>query len=249
MNLGGVPVFLVTGATSGIGQATARALAARGNAVMAIGRSVEGLRRLADTYPACLQTICADLSGDSGISTVVDALQSCAKIDALVHAAGSAVPLASYQDFDAEALSHHMSVHVCAPVVLNNRLQSKLEGARIVYLDSYSANAPRVGWSTYSIVKAAARMAARAAAAEMVESTVIRVFPGGVRTPLVEAVLASTTPGETVEAFRQMQTDGKMAEAEEVGEYLADILLRANDDQIGSRESWDFNNPEDRIFS
>lgn len=248
-NLGGMPLFVITGATSGIGRATASALAARGRKVMAVGRSGEGLRMLTDGYPACLQTVCADLSTASGINTVVEALQSCAKIDGLVHAAGSAVALSSYQDFDAEALSHHMSVHVAAPIALNNRLRAKLEGTRIVYLDSYSANAPRGGWATYSIVKAAARMSARAAAAEMPESTVIRVFPGGVRTPLVEAVLASTVPGETVEAFRKMQAEGKMAEPEEVGAYLADILLRASDEQTGSRESWDFNNPEDRIFS
>lgn len=82
----------------------------------------------------------------------------------------------------------------------------------------------------------------------MKESTVIRVFPGGGRTPLVEAVLASTTSSETIHAFRKIQSEGTLVEAEAVGEYLADILLRASNDQISSRESWDFNNPEDRIF-
>ncbi len=241
-------MFVVTGATSGIGHATAQALAARGHPVMAVGRCVEALRRLADSHPEGIQTTCADLSTDAGVNVVVEALQPCAKIDGLVHAAGSAVPLGSYQDFNAEDLSHHMAVHVAAPVALNNCLRDKLQGTRIVYLDSYSANSPRVGWSTYSIVKAAARMAARAAAAEMGESTVIRVFPGAVRTPLVETVLASTAPSETTEAFRKIQAEGKMAEAAELGEYLADILLRASEEQICIRESWDFNNPEDRIF-
>lgn len=242
-------MFVITGASSGIGRATASALAGRGCEVLAAGRSVEDLRSLADMHPDCIQTFSADLATDSGIGVIVDALQTCEKIDGLVHAAGSTVPLANYQDFDGSELSHHMSVHVAAPIALNNGLKGKLEGARILYLDSYSANSPRVGWATYSIVKSAARMAACAAAAEMTESTVIRIFPGGVRTPLVGAVLASSIPCETVDTFRKMQSEGKIAEADTLGEYLADILLRATRDQIDSRGSWDFNNLEDRIFS
>ncbi len=41
--------FIVTGASSGIGLATARAIAARGGRVALLARSAEALRALADT--------------------------------------------------------------------------------------------------------------------------------------------------------------------------------------------------------
>ena len=241
-------MFVVTGATSGIGQAVAIALARRHRKVIAIGRNIDRLNLLVDEHPELIQGVAADIATDSGIRIVSEVLQSFVNIDGLVHAAGSTVPLSSYRDLNSKELSHHFSVHVAAPVALNNCLREKLKGARVLYLDSYSASSPRVGWAAYSIVKAAAQMAARLAVAEMSDSTVIRVFPGGVRTPLVEAVLASTTASETADVFRKTDAEGKIFEAPVVGEYLTNILLRATDDEIRNREYWDFNNAADQIF-
>ncbi len=241
-------MFIVTGASSGIGRATALALAQRNRKVIAIGRNSDRLGLLEQKSPGFIQSVVADLATELGIQCIANAAQSFSKIDGIIHAAGSAVPLADYQDLNSEELAHHFSVHVSAPIEINNCLRSKLKGARILYLDSYSARSPRVGWAAYSIVKSAAQMAARSAISEMTDSTVIRVFPGGVRTPLVEAVLTSTMASKTVEEFRNTDSEGKIVEACVVGEYLADILLEATEQQIKSRETWDFNNAADRIF-
>ncbi|MFK7857102.1 MAG: SDR family NAD(P)-dependent oxidoreductase [Granulosicoccus sp.] len=241
-------MFIVTGASSGIGKATVLALAQRNHKVIAIGRNSDRLRLLEEVNPDLIQSVEADLATDSGIQSITKIAQSLSKIDGIIHAAGSAVPIADYQDLKSEELRRHFSVHVTAPIELNNRLRTKLKGARILYLDSYSARSPRIGWAAYSIVKSAAQMAARSAIAEMTDSTVIRVFPGGVRTPLVEAVLNSTVANQTVDDFRNTDSEGKIAEADVVGEYLADILLEATEQEIKLRETWDFNNAADRIF-
>lgn len=241
-------MFIVTGASSGIGRATALALAQRNRKVIAIGRNSDRLGLLEEKNPDLIQSVVADLATELGIQSIAKIAHSFSKIDGIVHAAGSAVPLADYQDLNGKELTNHFSVHVTAPIELNNCLRTKLKGARILYIDSYSARSPRVGWAAYSIVKSAAQMAARSAIAEMTDSTVIRVFPGGVRTPLVEAVLTSTVANQTVDDFRNTDSEGKIVEADVVGEYLADILLEATEQQIKSRETWDFNNAADRIF-
>ena len=243
-------MFIVTGASSGIGQATAIVLASRGFDVFAVGRNLDSLQMLRDQFPDRVQFISADISRTAGIDAIIGATSSITSIDGIVHAAGSSVPLAAYQDLSIQEneLEQHFSVHVTAPIALNNRLAGKLSGSRILYIDSNSANSLRVGWAGYSIVKAAAQMAARSAMAELNSSTVIRLFPGGVQTPLVDAVLASTDQSEVVAIFRKLDRDGELSTAEAVGAYIVHLLVDASESQLASRDYWDFQNHSDHIF-
>jgi len=241
-------LFIVTGASSGIGQATAHALAQQGYDVVAIARSRDRLHSLRKANPHHVDIIVADLSSDDGVNTVLQALQAQDDIDGVVHAAGSTVALGNYASIKGVELLHHLSVHVAAPMALNNGLQGKLGKTRILYIDSYSAGTLRVGWAAYSIVKSAAQMAARAASAELVDATVIRVFPGGVHTPLIDAVLSSPVENDTKVAFKAMDNAGELNLASDIGEYIANILIHATDEQLAARECWDFNRVADRIL-
>ena len=243
-------MFIVTGASSGIGQAAALVLASRGFDVFAVGRNHDSLQMLRNQFPERVRLISSDISRTAGIDSIIDATSSITRIDGIVHAAGSTVPIAAYENLliQENELEQHFSVHVTAPIALNNRLADKLSGSRILYIDSNSANSLRVGWAGYSIVKAAAQMAARSAVAELNRSTVIRLFPGGVRTPLVDAVLASKDQSEVVAVFRKLDRDGELSTAEVVGEYIGNLLVDASDSQLASREYWDFQNRADRIF-
>ncbi len=241
-------VFIVTGGSSGIGRATVSALASRGTTVVAVGRNLDRLHSLGEQFPDAVQVVCADLSTGEGVDQVCAAVSGVETISGIVHAAGSAVPLMDYQNLQKSDLLSDFALHVAVPIELNNRLKRWLTGARILFLDSYSANSPRIGWAGYSIVKSAAQMAARAAAEELKGSTVIRVFPGAVRTPLVEAVLHSTHACPTADAFRTMDSEGRVSEAGDIGQYLSNILLDSSDSQLAAREYWDYGRPEDRIF-
>jgi short-subunit dehydrogenase len=82
VNLGGRHVLL-TGATGGIGAATARALAARGASVLVCGRRREQLEALADEVGG--RAIAADLSAPDGPARLV---AEAGHVDVLVHSAG-----------------------------------------------------------------------------------------------------------------------------------------------------------------
>ena len=120
-----------------------------------------------------------------------------------------------------------------APIELDRQLHPKL--GRIVFLDSYSSNDLRVGWAAYSIVKAAAQMAARSAAEELKDVRVIRAFPGAVRTPMVDAVLNSPHDSPTRRTFRALQATGKLSPPDEIGAWIAQLLLDTSDEDLNAR--------------
>lgn len=240
-------MYIVTGASSGIGRATARALIQRDQEVVVVARSADPLRALGALAPNGCTVVTADLASARGIESVRKAVRDRAKIAGIVHAAGSTIAPTRYQALQRGALADDMAVHVSAPIALNSALEAQLAGGRVVYVDSYSASIPRAGWSGYSIVKAAAQMAARAAAAELKGVDVIRIFPGGVRTPLVDAVLGGPDDLPAVRTFKALETQGKIVEAHVIGRYIAAVLLDATSAQLAKRETWTFGNPEDRL--
>ena len=240
--------YVVTGASSGIGAAAAASLANRGHHVIAVARNAARLESLRKEYKDLVHNIVADLAETHGHRAVADHVKSTGPIDGIIHSAGAHVPLKNYEELDVESLLTDMKSHVAAPIQLNNVLREVLKGGRILFIDSYSANSPRVGWAGYSIIKAAAQMAARSAVAEIKDATTIRVFPGAVRTPLIETILTANHTSPVVEMFRDLDTTDKFSDAQSIGEFIANILTTATDEQLSAREFWDFNSPDDQIF-
>ena len=68
----------------------------------------------------------------------------------------------------------------------------------------------------------------------------IRVFPGAVRTPLVEAMLNSPTDSPARQLFCQLDTQGHIADVSEIGEWIADLLVETSDVELDARETWHF---------
>jgi len=236
--------YIVTGASRGIGRAVATALATRGFRVVAVGRSNDLLNSLSEACGAQLIPLSADLATTTGIEQLSACIAEESEIDGIVHSAGSLVPLEPYNMIDSNELTEHFRIHVGAPIALFRSVSKNRRIKRLLFIDSYSASTARVGWAAYSIVKAAAQMAARCVAQELTETRTIRVFPGAVNTQIVDAVLASDT--ETASTFAEMLEKGEFAEPHEVAEFLVALLVDASDELLGSREAFDYNDSVDR---
>jgi ribitol 2-dehydrogenase len=86
-------VALVTGASSGIGRAVARALAAEGANVVLVGRSRERLEAVADAIATETLVVSADLTQPAEVDRVVaEALARFGRIDLLLPNAGLYIP-------------------------------------------------------------------------------------------------------------------------------------------------------------
>jgi dehydrogenase/reductase SDR family protein 12 len=127
---------VVTGATSGIGLATAAATAALGAAVTLVGRSADKLAAAAAQVPGA-QTLRCDLSDLQAVRALGSTLAQ-SPPDVLVHNAGLLVaerglaPQADGRDFE-----QGFAVHVLAPQLLNHLVEEHLApGARVLWVSS-----------------------------------------------------------------------------------------------------------------
>jgi retinol dehydrogenase-14 len=135
-------VVIVTGATSGIGRATAEGLASMGAKVILVGRTEERLR-LAHveisraTGNKDLQTICADLSSMTEVRRLAVLLASAhPRLDVLINNAGTIV---GRRELTADGYERTFALDHLSPFLLTNLLLSNLKGAapsRIITVSS-----------------------------------------------------------------------------------------------------------------
>jgi len=221
----------------------ARELGARGEAVLAVARSTDKLRSLEVEFSS-VRAVPADLATPEGIAVVGAALGAAPTVAGIVHGAGSLILLQPYAATDWGALTEHFRLHVAAPMALYHAVVRRAAVERLMFIDSYSASTPRDGWPAYSIVKAAAQMAARAAELELHGTRTIRVFPGAVDTPILQSVLRSEAPAAAT--YAAMLERGEVATPTEVARFMVAILIDAPEDELDARESWDFNDAADQ---
>ena len=162
-------VALVTGATSGIGQACALAFAQAGAKVVCVGRKIEALKELEKKIGADVLTIEADLS-ETGASerVVARALEAFGGIDILVNAAGH-ISNGTIENTSLEAWDDMMNVNVRAPFQLMQKVLPSLIERRgnIVNVSSVTGLRAFPGVLAYCVSKAALDQLTRCASLEL----------------------------------------------------------------------------------
>ena len=187
---------LVTGASSGIGAATALALAAAGWSLVLHGRDPERTeqRRLdaaAKLAPGADVEVClADLGDDDGIARLARAVAE-RPLQAVVHAAGM-VQLGSLADTPVEVLDDHLRLNLRAPYALTRELLPALRAGEghVVFVNSTAGKRANPDWAAYAASKFALVALADALRQEEPALRVTSVFPGRTATPMQSVVHA-----------------------------------------------------------
>jgi len=117
---------VVTGASSGIGAATARRLAAEGWTVVAAARRLDRLGELAASSPS-IRPQALDVTDPHSVDDLADAVPHC---DLLVANAGGAFDLAPLGEADAETWARTYDVNVLGTVRTVQALLPALQAAR-----------------------------------------------------------------------------------------------------------------------
>ena len=149
MKLDGRSVLL-TGATGGIGQAIARALAARGARLVLTGRRADVLEPLAAEVSG--RALACDLAEASEVERL---LSEVGNVDVLV--ANAALPASGeLSSFSVEEIDRALAVNLRAPIVLARALAAGMEArghGHLVFVSSLSGKAASARGSIYSATK------------------------------------------------------------------------------------------------
>lgn len=198
-NMTGTSV-IVTGASRGIGEATARYLADLGAHVWLAARSKRTIMRIAEDINASggqATAVRTDVSSSTDVAALIQAvLDAAGRLDVLVNNAGLIDPINRIRDSDPEAWSNVIDINVkgvyyglryALPVMAG-------QGAgTIINISSGAANSFLEGWSHYCASKAAVLrltgIAHKEAAADGVR--VVGLSPGTVATDMQEQIRAS----------------------------------------------------------
>jgi len=173
---------VVTGASSGIGAATARQLAAEGFEVVCAARRADRVQALADEIGG--RALACDITTDDGVAALVEAAGP--RLDVLVNNAGGALGQEPVAEADVDAWQRMYQVNVIGTEKVTRGLLPALVAARgaIVFVTSVAADGPYEGGAGYCGAKAAERMIAGALRLEFWDQPVriTEICPGMVHT-------------------------------------------------------------------
>jgi NAD(P)-dependent dehydrogenase (short-subunit alcohol dehydrogenase family) len=199
---------LVTGASRGIGAATAEALAAAGAHVILVARTTAALEeveeRIHQTGGSATIAPLDLTEGESIGKLAVAAAERWQSLDVLMLNAAMLGSLTPVQDIDPKEYSRTLSLNVLANQALIaafDPLLRKAERADIVALTSSVGGEPRAFWGAYGSSKAALETLLGAYADETAHTGRIRVHvvdPGATRTRM----RALAFPGEEPESVK-----------------------------------------------
>jgi NAD(P)-dependent dehydrogenase (short-subunit alcohol dehydrogenase family) len=175
MNIEGASA-LVTGASRGLGEALARALAARGARLALVAREAEPLERVARQIRdagGVAHALCADVADKDAVCALAGtAARLVGPIDLLVHNASTLgpVPLVPLGDTECEDLSRALEVNLVGPFRLTKAVLGGMVLRRrglVVLVSSDAATTPYATWGAYGASKAALEQLGRIWAAEL----------------------------------------------------------------------------------
>lgn len=222
---------LVTGATSGIGKATALLLAGRGCSVLATGRNAPELPKHERVVP-----LPGDLTDAGFRARLAEAAAEAGKghLDALINAAGI-IGTGSIETTSLEAFDFMMDINVRSLFDLTQRCVESLKAAKgsIVNVSSVTGTRAFPGVLSYCVSKAAVDQMTRCIALELAEHGVRcnAVNPGVVRTNLHRnGGMSEEDYAAFVERSATTHPLGRIGEPEEVAEMIAFLA--------GDRSKW-----------
>jgi NAD(P)-dependent dehydrogenase (short-subunit alcohol dehydrogenase family) len=191
-------IALVTGASRGIGYATALALAEAGAHIVAVARTVGGLEELDDAIRVAGSTatlVPLDLKDSPAIDRLAAAIQQrYGRLDILIGNAGILGTLSPLDHVQPKDWDEVIAVNVTANWRLIKAFTDLLKASdagRAVFVTAHAAQTATAYWGPYAVAKAALDTLVRTFAAETA-TTKVRInliAPGQVRTRLLTAAM------------------------------------------------------------
>jgi NAD(P)-dependent dehydrogenase (short-subunit alcohol dehydrogenase family) len=225
------PRAVVTGASIGIGRATALRLARAGFDIVLHyrehAREAEAVAREIRAMGGEARGLRADLSRPDEVERLASELAAePAPLDALVHNAGD-YPRVRLDDLAPAEVRRVLEVHLVAPLELTRRLRPRLARsgrASVVFVSSVLAFTGSRHGAHYAAANAAQRGLVRSLARELAPGIRVNaVAPGSIDT----AILAGDSPEQRADRHRSIPL-GRLGTADEVAEAVGFLVEPAS---------------------
>jgi benzil reductase ((S)-benzoin forming) len=232
---------LITGGSSGIGQALAWRLADLGCQVCIVGRNATRCKQTTDYNPKQIKALIADIVEEKALEQLKAHFQE-QSLDYLVHCAGSVDPMLPLDAMPRKDFEYNLQINCIAPLFLTIALKPVFaKQARVLWIDSDSRLKARKGWSHYSISKAAATMMVASLRLEWSKDPIFigLAKPGFIKTPLTKKALdADIENFPDKKIFTDALAQG-LANSPEVAAHFFSWLLTETTDEDFSELEWD----------
>lgn len=200
-------IAVITGASRGIGAATAKIFAAEGAQVILVARTQGGLEEVDDEIRAAggsATLVPMDLTDYDKIDEMGATIyERFGKLDILIANAGMLGTMGPINHIDPQIWEQAMAVNVTANWRLIRSFDPLLrqsDAGRAIFMTSFAAQVHRAFWGSYATTKAALDMMVKTYAQEILKTNVTaNLFnPGGTRTKM----RAEAYPGEDPETVK-----------------------------------------------
>ncbi len=220
--------ILITGVSSGLGEALATKYLENGDTVYAIGKT---LPKKLDHYPHFF-FFPYDLSETFMIQSTLKEFFQHRSFDIVILNAGllgEIKPLSQTDLMDAKAV---MEVNVWANKELIDTLQAHAQVKQIVGISSGAAVNGSKGWGAYSLSKAALNMLLSVYAKELPEIHFTALAPGVIHTPMVQHIIDEVND-EIYPSAKKLK-EGDIQTAEAAAKHLVALFPQLLDYESGS---------------
>ena len=218
------PVAVTTGASSGIGAATARALVAHGYRVVLLGRRVERLQQLAAELGSSAVPIAADVTERDALVAAADKVgHDLGRVDVLVNNAGVMLlgPFGTEQRHEARRM---VEVNLLGAMTATEVFLPQLHegGGDLVNISSVAGRTARAGNAAYAATKWGMNGWSEALRQELQPDIRVTVIePGAVATELTDHITDPHVKQNTEQFYAQLAIT-----ADDVADVIAFAVTR-----------------------
>jgi len=230
------PVYVITGASKGIGLETLKYLVTVPGTIISVSRSIpEELQTIMNENQQKICHFCGSVTDPDVNDTIISTIEKKGgKLNALILNAGIALPIARIKDIDVEIWRQHYEINFFSMIDIIQKSIPYLKNAkgRVIMLSSGAAVNGKEGWSTYCCSKASVNMLAKVLSMEEPDISTIALRPGVVNTGMQEIIRNQCSNGftkEDVEKFNNYFKNNELKDPKEPASVIFNLSLPENE--------------------
>ena len=220
--------ILITGVSSGLGEALAKTYLENGDTVYAIGKTIP---KKLDHYPHFF-FFPYDLSETFMIQSTLQEFLAHRSFELVILNAGLLGEIKTLSQTALHDIKHVMDVNVWANKELIDTLNTHAKVKQIIGISSGAAVNGSKGWGTYSLSKSALNMLLKVYAKELPDIHFTALAPGVIHTPMVQHIIDEVND-EIYPSAKKLK-EGKIQTPQEAANHLITIFPQLLEYESGS---------------